>query len=83
MMTNIGNDDNDGNDGNDDNDLGAAGGGGEDDALPRGDAHQGDGTAPGHCSHILVLKSPHTTNLIIYIAPHSISVKLFKASSKS
>ena len=63
MMTNIGNDDNDGNDGNDgndDNDLGAAGGGGgEDDAVPRGDAHQGDGTAPGHCSHILVLKSPH------------------------
>ena len=50
MMTNIG---------NDDNDLGAAGGGGEDDAVPRGDAHQGDGTAPGHCSHILVLKSPH------------------------
>ena len=74
MMTNIG---------NDDNDLGAAGGGGEDDAVPRGDAHQGDGTAPGHCSHILVLKSPHTTNLIIYIAPHSISVKLFKANSKS
>ena len=53
MMTNIGNDD------NDDNDLGAAGGGGEDDAVPRGDADQGDGTAPGHCSHILVLKSPH------------------------
>ena len=50
MMTNIG---------NDDNDLGAAGGGGEDDAVPRGDADQGDGTAPGHCSHILVLKSPH------------------------
>ena len=50
MMTNIG---------NDDNDLGAAGGGGEDDALPRGDADQGDGTAPGQCSNILVLKSPH------------------------
>ena len=28
-----------------------AGGGGEDDALPGGDAHQGDGVAPGHKEH--------------------------------
>ena len=56
-----------GNDGHVDNDLGAAGGGGEDDAVPRGDAHQGDGTSSGHCSNILVLKSPHTTNLIRFI----------------
>ena len=48
-----------GNDGNVDNDLGAAGGGGEDDAVPRGDAHQGDGASSGHCKDIFVLKSPN------------------------
>ena len=48
-----------GNDGHVDNDLGAAGGGGEDDAVPRGDAHQGDGASSGHCKDIFVLKSPN------------------------
>ena len=28
-----------------------AGGGGEDDAVPGGDAHQGDGVAPGDKEH--------------------------------
>ena len=62
VTTNIGldgNDDNEDNDDNDDNDLGAAGGGGEDDAVPRGDAHQGDGASSGHCKDIFVLRSPN------------------------
>ena len=44
-------------------DVDIAGGGGEDDAVPGGDADQGDGAPPGHKNTILHLQ--HETSTLV------------------